>query len=213
MTDKENEIKWRDYFYPGTEILKNNFNIKDYDKLKELDATFSFNRLLELQTKPINMGFGKEHLCAIHKYLFGEVYPFAGKYRNVNLMKKEGTFLTINTAKDVDLYLDELFTEINESLRISNDKYSFSSLLSRLYTQLIYCHPFREGNGRTIREFLREFSKAKSVELGNGEMELDWTQIDKDELNQNIALAHIFPASIATIFEKALVPVNSVTKK
>ena len=41
-------------------------------------------------------------------------------------------------------------------------KHDLADLLSKLYTQLIYCHPFREGNGRSIREFVREYSIIKS---------------------------------------------------
>ena len=213
MTDKENDIRWRKYFYPGTNILINNLKIKNSETLKEVEATMSFDRLLELQDNPIKGNLDKKHLREVHKYLFEDVYPFAGQYRIVNLIKKEGTFLHIDNSTDIDKYLDELFDEMNKLSMQCKSKHDLADLLSKLYTQLIYCHPFREGNGRSIREFVREYSIIKSSELEIENVELDWTKVDKKELNENIAFAHLFPSNTAIIFEKALVPVDVNTKK
>ena len=90
--------------------------------------------------------------------------------------------------------------------------YQFADILAKLYTSLIYCHPFREGNGRCIREFIREFSIVKSKEVGLEEVELDWELIDKEELNKYIEVAHLFPGSTTILFNKALVPVNNNIK-
>ena len=212
MTDRENELQWRKYFYPGTKVLINNYDIKDYDMLKEIEATNSFNRLLELQEKPINMSFDKAHLNAIHKYLFEDIYPFAGKYRVVNMVKPIGTFLDINTSQDIGRYLDELFESVEKELMHVRSKHDLAELLSNIYTQLIYCHPYREGNGRCIREFVREFSIAKSKELGIGNLELDWSKVNKEELNRNLAHAHLFPSNTSIVFENALIESDSKNK-
>ena len=205
MTDEENTRQWRKYFYPGTEdVLINNYEIKDKEKLREVEATNSFQRLLELQDKPLELGYGKDHLNAIHKYLFEDVYPFSGQYRIVDIQKKEGTFLAIDSSRDIDRYLDELFEEVDKELMQCRSKTDFAEILSKIYTQLIYCHPYREGNGRCVREFLREFSLGKSKEVLQEELELDWTKIDKEELNKDIAFAHLFPGNTARLFEKAL---------
>lgn len=50
---------------------------KDKELLKEKEATMSFNKLIELQIHPLNMGFDKEHLMEIHKYIFCDIYPGA----------------------------------------------------------------------------------------------------------------------------------------
>ncbi len=205
MTELENDLLWNSYFYPKTDTLINNFNCKDKEKLKELEATISFEKLLELKTNPIITNNEVESIKLLHKYIFESIYPFAGKYRKVNMRKKIGTFLFINNEQDVERYLKELFIKTDALLEHCNSKSVFSDILGQMYTQLIYCHPFREGNGRTIREFTREFSLIKSRELGIGEMELDWKLINKEELDKNIELAHIFPGLVPIIFEKALV--------
>ncbi len=208
MTDKENDVKWREYFYPNTDVLINNFGIKDGEKLKELEASNSFDRLMELQDNPIELGCGKKHLRAIHQYLFEDIYPFAGQYRRVNMTKARGGFLFFDKMEDIDRYLDELFDEIDDRLKNCYSLFDFSDILSTLYTKLIYCHPFREGNGRTIREFIREFSLMKSKELDIDNVELDWRLINKEELDEYIEVAHLFPSATTLMFQKALVSVG-----
>jgi cell filamentation protein len=208
MTDQENEIKWREYFYPSSHVLINNLGIKNYEELKKAEASFSFDRLLELQEKPLELGCGKKHLLELHKYIFEDIYPFAGKLRTVNLTKERGGFLFFDKQEDIDRYLDELFSEVEEKLEHCYSINDFSDILANLYTKLIYCHPFREGNGRTIREFLRGFSIEKSKDKSFGNVELDWRMIDKEELNEYVEVAHIFPGATAIIFNKALVPLS-----
>ena len=180
MTSNENEIQRNRYFYPGSKVLRNNFDIKDYDMLKEVEATNSFNRLLELQDKPLNEDFGKRHLNEINKYLFEDIYPFAGQYRVMDIPDK----LVIESSKDIDRYLDEVFESIEKELMYVKDSHDFSELLSKLYNKLMDCYPYRAGNARTIREFLREYSMGKSREIGIDEVELDWSKVD-DKITEN----------------------------
>lgn len=203
----ENEL-WDSYFYSGTDVLINKPDCKDKKLLKEQEATISLEKLAHLQINPLNMGFGKEQLMAIHKYIFDDIYPFAGEYRKVNITKQRGTFLMIKDVSDFDEFLDNLFKSINMELASCSSTYHFSDILSKLYTNLIYCHPFREGNGRSIREFMREFSIAKSKEIGLEELELDWTKINKEMLNQYIEIAHIYPGATTALFNAALTPVS-----
>ena len=204
MTDAENSALWEEYFYPGTRVLRNNFGIKDLEELKKMEATNSFDRLLELDDKPLDLGCGKDHLIAIHKYIFEDIYPFAGKYRKVNMKKARGGFLFFEKPEEIDIYLDELFEDTEERIKRCRSLYDFADILSNLYTKLIYCHPFREGNGRSIREFVREFSLEKSKKMDFGCVELDWREIDKEELNEYIDVAHIFPGATTILFQKAL---------
>ena len=204
LVDKDKDSQWLKYYYPGTNVIFNNYGIKDYDMLKEVEATNSFNRLMELQDKPINMNFDKNHLNEINKYLFEDVYPFAGKYRDINMPEEYGGFLEIKDAQDIGLYLDTLFEKTNKELMLVDDKKKFAELISTLYKELMKCHPFREGNGRTIREFVREFSIAKSKELGIGNLELDWSKIDKENITDD---------NMIKMFEDALISSEDVKNK
>ena len=213
MTDQENDLHWKEYFYPGSNVLINNFNIKNREELKEVEATTTFERLLELKTSTVDGNIDKNRLNSIHKYIFEDIYPFAGEYRKVNMLKEKGSFLFIKTPNDIDENLNSLFEEINDMLKYCHDETTFCTILTRLYTALIFIHPYREGNGRTIREFLREFTLVKSKEIGIGEFELDWSKINKKELNEYIEVAHLFPSYIVNIFKKALVSKEKIIKR
>ena len=212
MTDAENDILWREYFYPGTDVLINYYGVKDHDKLKEVEATNSFDRLVELQDHPLELGCGKEHLNAIHKYIFEDVYPFAGKYRKVNMKKSRGAFLSIASEKDIELYLDELFESVNNKMMYCHSKYELCDILAEIYNEIIYCHPYREGNGRAAREFVREFTLQKSEEIGLGKLDFDWRKVNQEELNRYIEVNHIFRGPTAMLFMDALVPATKKEK-
>ena len=81
MSDQENDLHWREYFYPGSNVLINNFNIKNREELKEAEATTTFERLLELKTSYIDDSIDKNRINNIHKYIFEDIYQFAGEYR------------------------------------------------------------------------------------------------------------------------------------
>ena len=211
MTKKITDELWNSYFYEGTNILINNHDEHDFTKLKEIEVNTSFEKLMELREKVFNFNLDKDYLKKLHKLIFGSVYPFAGEYRLVNMTKLKGSFLYVITTDDFDKYLDDLFEKTNYSLANCNSLAHFSTIIASLYTKLIYCHPFREGNGRCIREFVREFSIAKSRELGMP-VELDWQLINRSELDRNIEIAHLFPGLTNSIFMKALVPVEDKIK-
>lgn len=202
MTDQENSILWASYFYPNTNVLINNLNIRDYDKLKEKETTDAFDKLTQLRYEIFDMEIDKNRLNFLHKYLFGDIYPFAGEYRKVDMMKARGSFLSVE--KGIDKELNELFIEINEMKNHCHNIRDFCNILARLYTALIFIHPYREGNGRTIREFLREYSIKYSEELGIGKMELDWSAINKEELDECIEVVHLYPYSVSSLFMNAL---------
>lgn len=213
MAIKNDDTLWNEYLYDGTDILKNNFGLKNIEKLKEAEATITYEKLSELNENQLDFVFNTEYLRQLHFYIFGDIYPFAGQYRNVNLRKQYGSFVLINNPNDIENYLKELFNTININLNGCNSRQEFVYILSTLYTKLIYCHPFREGNGRTIREFVREFSIAKSKEVGLDNLELDWGLIDMDELNKYIEVSHIFPGATGVLFDNALVLYDNKTIK
>lgn len=103
--------------------------------------------------------------------------------------------------------------EANNRLKTCHRKGEFADILAKIYSDLIYCHPFREKNGRSIREFVREFSISKSRELNLGNLELDWKAIDRRELNQYIEVSHIFPGATSVLFNKALKDIETIRTK
>ena len=179
MFPKEYLDRWDSYFYPNTDVFINKLGIKDYYELKEKETEISFEKLVELYENPIVGNFDKAHLCAIHKYIFGELYDWAGKYRIVG-MTKQTPFVD---PGQIDMYLDFELTKMNQESEHINSKEDLVILLTTYFIELMNIHPFREGNGRAGREFFREFVLEKSKKLSSGPLELDWTQIDGEVIN------------------------------
>lgn len=202
LTNNDNEeMRWNSYFYPGTQTLKNKLNIIDAEMLKQKEAEISFEKLVELYENPIVGNFDSQHLKDIHKYIFEDLYDWAGEYRYVNMQKQTG-FTDYNSISE---YLSGELKLMNEEFLQVDSLFKFAMFLSTYYVQLMAIHPFREGNGRTAREFLREFVLEKSKSLPFGPLELDWTRFNGNVVLDNITYALAFRSLIDMEFQKALV--------
>lgn len=198
-----NELNQSIYCYPGTSILINNKDIKDKTELLELEriyVTYKLARLIQGE-KPFVRNLTIEHYLNIHKYLFGDLYPFAGELRKEFTNKKNDE---IEGEEGLRIYCDPdfIYTCLNDRLNMMKRQvreiYSRQSLikfLSTNYMELYYIHPFREGNSRTLREFLREYVEIlneKVIRFGN--FELDYTKLNEIE-NKNFTKAVIWNTS------------------
>lgn len=209
MNDIEDQIKWDSYFIPNTNVLKNNLGISNFEELKEQEKNIVRKKLAYLYLRPIDGNFDSEHLLNIHKFIFNEIYPFAGTYRTCS-MQKNTMFCNPN---EIEKTLEEVLDEMN--LVFSKDVYNISDFafkLAKYYYELIYIHPFREGNGRTIRVFIRDFVREKSKNLPCGELDLDYTKINSENLLLGTVRRYIYPSMIECEFMKGLVPVEKENK-
>ncbi len=203
--DEEYLRLWNSYFYPGTETFKNKLGILDPLELHEKEKEISFEKLVELYENPIKGDFDKKHLCAIHHYLFSDLYDWAGQYRLVYMKKNVSYFASVDR---IDIYLEEELKRMNEEIKYVQFEPNLAYFLAKYYVTLINIHPFREGNGRTIREFLRQFVLEKTPSLPCGAMELDFTKINAEKLEKAMAYSQIIRGPIEIEFLNALVPVT-----
>ena len=86
-------LNWEDYFAGNTEVLRNKFNIYNFDELYKKERQIVLERLSTLILYGMNGNFDANHLKAIHWYLFSPIYDFAGRYREVNVFKGYSSFL------------------------------------------------------------------------------------------------------------------------
>ena len=75
------------YVYPGTNVLRNYRDIRDLQLLAAFEMAVTTRRLAELENKPLRGKFDATHLKAIHRYIFQDVYPWAGEFRTVNIAR------------------------------------------------------------------------------------------------------------------------------
>ena len=144
------------YCYSNTNILINKLNIKDIELLQKYEAKITAAKLLSLRQKGIIGNFDVKHVKDIHLYLFEDIYPFAGKFRTENIGKGEFRFAEWQ-------YIEPELNKLLEKLKTENylsglDKENMAQRLAYYMSELNVLHPFREGNGRTIREFIRELA-------------------------------------------------------
>ena len=211
---EEYNKNWNAYFYPGTQVFKNKLGITDYDELMQREAEISFEKLVELYEEPIKGEFDTEHLKNIHRYLFDEIYDWAGEFRNVYMMKEDTYF---QSEEKIGAALEHDLAILNRDALHINSKFELADFLARNYINIQHIHPFREGNSRTIREFFRQFVLEKTPLMGTGPMELDLSEMDPDVLaTARKFITRSFPGEIVMEFNKALKPCvieNEDTKK
>ncbi len=140
------------YCYPDSQVLKNKLNITDKNELFEAEKELTAIRLKELQDKPIKGKFDFKHLKAIHKYIFQDIYDWAGKERTVEIGK--GNLFC--TTSCIQSYAESVFNKYYSQCCNAKDNFEdFIRVFADNYGDLNALHPFREGNGRTQREFAR----------------------------------------------------------
>ena len=203
MTIEENNKNWEAYFIEGTDVLKNNLDITNKEQLKEKETEITFNKLVELHESPLDLGYGKEQYKAIHYYLFSDIYPFAGKYRTVYMQKNNSYFAPV---EEIDGRLNQTFEMMEEESNKINSLFSFAVFLATYYTELLNIHPFREGNGRTTREFIREYANHKSEELSIPTINFSWSNVDQNIINEYIDKSRAFRSAIDLEILKGLEP-------
>jgi cell filamentation protein len=150
------------YTDPNTGLLRNLQGITDPDVLLFVESGVVTKRLQELYENPIKIK-GVDILFEIHRNLFQEIYSWAGKKRKVEISKEGKQFFPTSHIDNASRFIDQLIAEFKQ---ISKDnKKKLAEKLAEILDSVNYLHPFREGNGRTQREFLRLLALEKGLIL------------------------------------------------
>lgn len=143
--------------YPGTTVLRNKAGIQTQEALDAFEADVTALRMLELLDAPIKGRFDLAHLCAIHRYLFQDVYEWAGMIRTVDISRGNSRFAH---APLIESYLGaELSKLANENWLHDLPPERFVERLAHCMGEINATHPFREGNGRTQRVFCAQLAE------------------------------------------------------
>lgn len=137
------------YCYLNTSVLRNKLGLTDPERLEEAERLLSRRRLLE----DVPTGnFDLDHLRAIHGHVFQDVYEWAGQVREVEINKGGSQF-------QFRQYIDTGMADVHRRLTQADflrglDANAFAAKAGEIIGDVNYVHPFREGNGRTQREYL-----------------------------------------------------------
>ena len=168
--------------------LENKFGIKNSAELAREEERISKKKAVELFENGMleKLEAGKfQTLCEIHKYLFDDIYDFAGKIRTVNLSKGNFRFAPL-------MYLEAAIENVDKM-----PQNTFDEIVEK-YVEMNIVHPFREGNGRSMRIWLDMMLKKQIGQV------VDWSKIEKEDYLMAMERSPIKDIEIKYILNAAL---------
>ena len=198
MNEELYEVRNSAYCYKGTNVLINLLNIRDNKTLQRAESRIVATKLFELRKNEMIGNFDVEHFIKIHKFLFEDIYPFAGKFRTENIAKG---YFSFAEWEYIDTELRKLLEKLHKSNLLKDDtRAELVKDLAYYLAELNVLHPFREGNGRTIREFIRELA------YKNGYL-LDLQKVEPSEVHDAFLKSVIDTTDLENVIDKCLIEV------
>lgn len=204
MHDYSYSYQWdREYCYPESNVLINKLNIQDADALHTAEREITSLRLAAAKMQPIKGKFDMKHLQKIHRYVFGDVYEWAGKLRHVDIAKGNQFCLAMN----LDTYGSNLFKKLEQEHYLINSTENIPHRLAYYLSEINVLHPFREGNGRAQRLFIEYLASVAGYRV-------DFSQVNAEEMI--VASADSFACdyeSMNHMFERITTPISKDEQK
>jgi cell filamentation protein len=169
-------------------VLENKFGITDSSELARVEEKISKKRALEMFESGLLDTFEVgtfKGLSEIHKCLFGGIYDFAGKMRDVNIAKGGFRFAPV-------MYLEVALDNIAKM-----PQSSFDEIIEK-YVEMNVAHPFREGNGRSMRIWLDTILKKEVKQV------VDWSKVDKEDYLLAMERSPVKDVEIKVLLKAAL---------
>jgi cell filamentation protein len=163
------------YLDPISGVLKNRFGIADAAILEETEADLVAARSRELVKKTLQGHFDLKHLQAIHRYLFRDLYEWAGELRTVDISKNDNLFAHHAYIAPA---AQSIFEKLASEKHLAGLESSvFSERAAYYFGEINALHPFREGNGRALREFISHLAHANGLYIA-------WEDVSTEEMLQ-----------------------------
>ena len=211
------------YCYPDSDVLINKFNIEDGEFLNDIERVITTYRISQLECHDISLGtcFSYKNYFKIHEWIFQDVYSFAGKIRNEVIYKSNLPYRNNVTLfcdpKYVVSNVQDILQKLLMKVKKVQSREEFLDVISWFYGEMNIVHPFREGNGRTLRTFLELFVAEANSYLDMPDMEIHyslWNNDDKKGLMRATIVSSLTADSseLVKCFDKVLVK-KEVKKK
>ncbi len=157
------------YLYNDTDVLKNLLDIKDEMELEKAESNITYIKLLDIDKLADNCSFDTRHLRLLHKYIFEDIYDWAGEFRTIQLVKGErvlgGDTVKYSNPENIKDDLAAAINNLNKTdwsvLGIDETANIFAKQIAALWQ----IHPFREGNTRSIITFATQFASAHGFKM------------------------------------------------
>jgi cell filamentation protein len=149
-------VSWDPYLDLQSGVLRNRLGITDPHDLAFAESDISTFRIAQLHRNPLPGRYDLAHLQAVHKWIFGDLYDWAGEIRTVPIGK--GALFCL--PQDIVPVADEVFGRLSRDCRLRGlGRAEFVDKLTELFAAIDALHPFREGNGRAMRSFLSQLAR------------------------------------------------------
>lgn len=185
---------WFDYFYPetvdrhwGIGTLKNLYGERDPVVLARLEYADTAARVRQLQAQPelVDRSFDADHVRAIHRHVFQDVYEWAGEFRTVDIAKGAAPFAAIEDgATGVDDQLRRVRSSVADTDWPNITREAFPLAAAETFAHLNQAHPFREGNGRAAKVFMEHVADLSGFTL-------DYQAVGADRWNTTSDLSRL----------------------
>ena len=168
-----NKYTGEDTVYMENGVFKNKLALHTAEQVETAEKEFSAIRAQNLLLQPVTGQFDLEHLQAIHRELFCDIYDWAGELRRVDISKGRSRFAHF-------AFIEREGRKLLASLAAENflqglDNPRFAERAAYYLGELNVLHPFREGNGRTLRLFITQLA------LKNGR-QIHWQRISAEQM-------------------------------
>ncbi len=185
------------YCYPNSFVLKNKLGLRDAEQLHIAEREITSVRILEARVNPIPGSFDLKHLQDIHRYIFKDIYEWAGKLRWVNVSKGNQFCL----YPYIESNANELFGRLKkETYLIGTSENEIPFRLSFYLSEINMIHPFREGNGRVQRLFIQYLAE-------NAGYQVDFSQvIDKEMIDASAEAFACHYSKMDALFQRITTP-------
>lgn len=138
--------------YPNTTVLVNKLGIQDQSELNSVERQFVLLKSSQAEQETIFKNIDFNFYKKLHKQLFGDLYEWAGTVRSMNISKKGTVFCNFEDIERIGTLKFQRLAEQNYLKGLTKSK--FIDELTEFYHDMNMLHPFREGNGRTLRLFI-----------------------------------------------------------
>lgn len=189
----------RDHYVDSqTGVLKNKLGIKDEATLEQQEADYAAVRSYQLSQYPIQGDFDFPHLKAVHRHLFGDLYEWAGEIRDIDIAKGQTRFAHY---QHIEAVAARVFNQLADERHLAGlDEKDFSERVAYYLAEINALHPFRDGNGRSQREFV------SLLALKNG-YQIEWKRISQEMMIQaSIASFCGDTKQLAILIRESLIP-------
>ena len=156
------------YLFEDVDVIKNKLGIKDNDKLEAAESDIVPIKLMSVD-KFIEGEFRLEKLKLIHKYIFGDLYEWAGETRKMDIEKSEAVLSGLSVQycnyKYIEREVKNIINKMNKVDWKDLDIDRKAEEISKLTAELWQIHSFREGNTRTTITFMELFAASKGINI------------------------------------------------